>query len=108
MARASRVVLPGVVYYITQRGVRSMDIFYHYKDRLECLYLLNRRAERTGLQFIAYCLMTNHVHLSVIPSNEDRLRLGIGEAIVCTIAILILERKQRDIYFKKVFFMPII
>ena len=29
---------------------------------------------------MAYCLITNHVHLLVIPPKEDSLRLGIGEA----------------------------
>jgi len=28
MSKLARVVLPGVVHHITQRGVRSMDIFY--------------------------------------------------------------------------------
>ena len=80
MARMARVVLPGIVHHITQRGVRSMNIFYQDKDRKEYLYLLNQQAERVGMQFVAYCLMTNHIHLLVIPQKEDSLRLGIGEA----------------------------
>ena len=80
MARLARVVLPGVVHHVTQRGVRSMDIFYHDKDRKEYLFLLNQQTQKVGLRFVAYCLMTNHVHLLVIPSKEDSLKLGIGEA----------------------------
>jgi putative transposase len=80
MARLARVVLPGVVHHVTQRGVRSMDIFYHDKDRKEYLFLLNQQTQKVGLRFVAYCLMTNHVHLLVIPSKENSLKLGIGEA----------------------------
>ena len=33
MARLARVVLPGVPHHVTQRGVRSMEIFSSDKDR---------------------------------------------------------------------------
>jgi putative transposase len=74
MARLAIVVLPGVVNHVTQRGVRSMDIFYSDKDRKEYLFLLNQHAEKAGLKFVSYCLMTNHVHLLVIPTAEESLR----------------------------------
>ncbi len=79
MGRLARVVLPGVVHHITQRGVRSMDIFFEDDDRKEYLSFLKEQGERVGLEFICYCLMTNHIHLLVIPSEEDSLRRGIGE-----------------------------
>jgi len=44
------------------------------------LFLLNQQDEKAGLRYVAYCLMTNHVHLLVIPYKEDSLRWGIGEA----------------------------
>ena len=80
MGRLARVVLPGIVHHVTQRGVRSMDIFLRKNDRLEYLHLMKEQISRVGLEFISYCLMTNHVHLLVIPSEEDSLRRGIGEA----------------------------
>jgi putative transposase len=36
--------------------------------------------DRYGIAVWAYCLMPNHAHLVVVPSDEDGLRLGIGEA----------------------------
>jgi putative transposase len=45
MSRLARVVLPGVVHHITQRGVGSIDIFYHDKDRKEYLFLLNQQTQ---------------------------------------------------------------
>ena len=35
---------------------------------------------RCKVQVWAYCLMTNHVHLVVVPETEDGLRRAIGEA----------------------------
>ncbi len=80
MGRLARVVLPGVVHHITQRGVRSMDIFFEDEDRDVYIALLKDQSERVGLEFVGYCLMTNHIHLLLIPSQEDSLRRGIGEA----------------------------
>jgi len=80
MGRLARVVLPGVVHHVTQRGVRSMDIFYKENDRKDYINLLAERGRKVGLEFVGYCLMTNHVHLLVVPSDEDSLRKGIGEA----------------------------
>ncbi|MFO7820801.1 MAG: transposase, partial [Lentisphaeria bacterium] len=75
-----RVVVPGYPHHITQRGVRSMDIFYHDDDRHEYLRLLREQAKRFGLESLSYCLMTNHVHLIAVPTEEDSLARAIGEA----------------------------
>jgi putative transposase len=60
--------------------VRSLPIFDSDADRREYLGLLAEQGERFGLRFLAYCLMTNHVHLVVIPAEEESLARGIGEA----------------------------
>ena len=104
MARLARVVLPGVVHHITQRGVRSMDIFFHDKDRKKYLSLLNQQGERVGMQFVGYCLMTNHVHLLVIPSKEDSLRLGIGETHRLYTRNINFREKTRGHLFQERFF----
>jgi putative transposase len=80
MARMGRVVLAGVPHHVTQRGVRSMAIFDSDADRREYLRLVGEQGERFGLRFLAYCLMTNHVHLVVVPAEQDSLARGIGEA----------------------------
>ena len=80
MARIARIVLPGIAHHVTQRGVRSMEIFHDDRDREEYLELLREQGERFGLSFLAYCLMSNHVHLIVIPHEIDSLARGIGEA----------------------------
>ena len=57
-----------------------MSIFRHDEDRLEYLRLLRLNAGKYGVRFMAYCLMTNHVHLVAIPVSEDSLARAIGEA----------------------------
>lgn len=80
MGRIARVVLPGFPHHVTQRGVRSMNIFFGNGDRAFYLSLLREQGKRFGLRFLSYCLMVNHVHLLVIPKREDSLARGIGEA----------------------------
>ncbi len=57
-----------------------MDIFFQEQDRKEYLMLLREQAERFGVTFLSYCLMTNHVHLLVVPEKPDSLARAIGEA----------------------------
>jgi len=80
MARLARIVLPNIPHHVTQRGVRSINIFSNDKDRLDYLKLLKEQSEIAGLAYLSYCLMDNHVHFIVIPTEKDSLRRGIGES----------------------------
>lgn len=80
MPRMSRVVLPGCPHHVTQRGVRSMPIFDSDSDRVEYLRLLSEQGARFGVTFLAYCLMSNHVHMIAVPEQPESLARGIGEA----------------------------
>jgi len=80
MARIARVVVPGLPHHVVQRGVRSMPVFFSDDDRREYLELLAVSAERFGLEFWAWCLMTNHLHLLVVPKKPESLAKGLGDA----------------------------
>ena len=80
MARIARVVIPGYPHHIIQRGNRRQDVFFSDKDKQAYLDLLELHAKPSGLEFWAYCLMDNHVHLVAVPDREESLALGIGEA----------------------------
>ncbi len=80
MARIARIVVPGTPHHIVQRGVRRMDVFFSDADRTEYLKQLSEQGERFGVEYIAWCLMTNHAHLVAVPRQEDSLARGIGEA----------------------------
>ena len=73
MPRIARVVLPGVPHHVTQRGNRREEIFYQDDDRQRYLQLLMQYSVKHGLKILAYCLMTNHVHLVGIPERADTL-----------------------------------
>ena len=73
MARLSRVVIPGVPHHVTQRGNRRERTFFEDGDYQLYLDLLAEAAWAAGVEVWAYCLMPNHVHLIVTPSDEDGL-----------------------------------
>lgn len=80
MPRLSRLVVPGYPHHITQRGVRSMDIFSDDQDRLSYLQFMAEESNRFGVTFLGWCLMSNHVHLIAVPEREESLARAIGEA----------------------------
>lgn len=57
-----------------------MDVFNSDEDRQAYLLFLSEEANRFGLDILAWCLMTNHVHFIAIPHNETSLARGFGEA----------------------------
>lgn len=80
MARISRVVVPGYPHHLTQRGVRSLDIFDHDDDRREYLRLVGTHAKACGVAILAWCAMTNHAHFIAVPEEESSLAKAFGEA----------------------------
>ena len=73
MPRTARVVIPGCVHHVTQRGNNRQDVFFVDADRQMFLQYLREAAERFALRVEGYCLMTNHIHLVVTPQREDSL-----------------------------------
>ena len=77
MPRMARVVVPGCPHHITQRGNRRQDVFLADEDRQHFLQLLIGYAVEHPLQILAYCLMTNHVHLVCIPVFVNSLAAAL-------------------------------
>jgi len=77
MSRVARIVVPGFPHHITQRGNRQMDVFETDDDRLAYLRFLKKYALQYNLSIYAYCLMTNHIHLVVVPGDE----VALGKAL---------------------------
>ena len=80
MARLARIVIPGVAHHVTQRGNRRLPVFFSDEDRHLYLALTAEAARGSGTTCLAWCLMDNHVHLVLVPENEDGLRATLGEA----------------------------
>jgi REP-associated tyrosine transposase len=70
MPREPRVVAVGLPHHITQRGNARQDVFTADAIRHAYLQLLAEHAAANRLRVLAYCLMTNHVHIVAIPETE--------------------------------------
>jgi putative transposase len=73
MPRFARVVIPGCPHHITQRGNERRDLFFTAADRDVYLGLLKQYADLYNIEVLGFCLMTNHVHLVLIPDHPRSL-----------------------------------
>jgi putative transposase len=73
MSRVARVVMPGLPHHISHRGNRGLEVLFSDEDRQQYLIWLAEYAERHEVKVWAYCLMTNHVHLIVVPASGEAL-----------------------------------
>lgn len=80
MARLPRLVLPGYPYHVTQCGNRRQRTFFEEGDYALYRDLLSEAAERAEAEIWGYCLIPNHVHVIVVPSDEDGLRKTFADA----------------------------
>ena len=80
MSRVGRVVVAGFPHHVTQRGNRGADVFESDVDREAYLAFLRKYSQRHGLAVWAYCLMSNHVHLIVVPIREESLGHALRDA----------------------------
>ena len=71
MARRARVVLPDIPHHISQRGVRRSPVFLDDEDRSRYYTLIQKNASDFGISILAYCWMTNHIHIVAIPERDD-------------------------------------
>jgi putative transposase len=79
MARLPRVVIPGIPHHVTQRGNGRQRTFFEDGDYALYLDLLADAANRARSEVWAYCLMPNHVHIVLTPSDAHGLARTFGE-----------------------------
>ncbi|MDQ1311080.1 MAG: REP-associated tyrosine transposase [Pseudomonadota bacterium] len=85
MPRPRRLHVPGGLYHAVLRGNHRKAIFGHGDDYLHFEEIVARALERYGAELLAYCWMTNHVHLAV----------RIGEAPLGAVMGIIASRYAR-------------
>lgn len=73
MPRLARLVVPGMPHHVTQRGNYRRDVFLNDANRRLYLELLREHSAKHGVSFLAFCLMSNHVHFVVVPATETGL-----------------------------------
>jgi putative transposase len=89
MARLPRIVIPGQPLHIIQRGNNRAPCFYAEDDYHRYLGDLQEARVRNDGRLHVYLLMTNHVHLLLMPeavaspaakgAGEDRVTGTIGK-----------------------------
>lgn len=79
MARLARISIVNIPYHVTQRGNSRQFVLASDSERLVYLELLQRYAQLRELSLLGYCLMSNHVHLIVVPRRADALALALKD-----------------------------
>lgn len=74
MPRAARLVVPDCPHHVIQRGNRQQAVFFSDHDRRQYLGLLAKNCTDHSVRCLAWCLMSNHVHLVLVPPSADALR----------------------------------
>ena len=77
MARFARVIALDVPHHVTQRGNARQFILASDAERIVYLDLLRHYSSLHRLSLLGYCLMSNHVHLIVIPRQMDSLAAAL-------------------------------
>lgn len=80
MGRLHRIVIPGIAHHITHRGNNHKNIFFKPDDRDRYITLLKYYSNKYDFRILAYCLMTNHVHIVGIPCRKESLPNVIRDA----------------------------
>lgn len=78
MARLARVVIPGHPHHVTQRGNGRARTFFEEGDYALYRDLLAANCKAARVEVWAWCLMPNHVHLILVPSDPDGLRRALA------------------------------
>ncbi len=74
------MVAPGVPHQVIQRGNWRQQVFFGADDYAAYHALLAEGCRAAGVAVWAYCLMPNHVHPILVPSDADGLRAALAEA----------------------------
>ena len=77
MPRMARQVVAGVPLHVTQRGNRGQLVFFDDSDRLFYIALLRHYTRQHDIEVLAYCLMSNHVHLVLVPGAKESLQRAL-------------------------------
>jgi putative transposase len=77
MARFARVVAIETAHHVTQRGIDQQKVFFTDADRNIYLDCLTKFCAQARTRILAYCLMSNHVHLVLVPEEPHSLAVAM-------------------------------
>jgi len=73
MPRRARVVIPNIAHHAIQRGNYQQYVFEKEEDFRTYLYLISQYSKIHQLKIHAFCLMNNHVHFIITPTDQNGL-----------------------------------
>jgi putative transposase len=79
MARLARIAVANIPYHVTQRGNAGQFILTTDAERTVYLDLLRKYVKLHELLLLGYCLMSNHVHLVIVPREADALAKALKQ-----------------------------
>ena len=83
MPRISRGVAIGFSHHVVQRGNNREQVFFKSKDKEKYLLLLKKYSDKWKTPILAYCFMSNHVHLLAKPLKEESLYKMMQGVTLC-------------------------
>ncbi len=71
MPRSARKKSQTGIYHVMLRGIDKRDIFLTQDDYKKFLHYIKLAKEKSEVSLLAYCLMTNHVHMLLKEGKEE-------------------------------------
>lgn len=94
MPRSARVTGAGYLHHVVQRGNNKERVFLDREDYATYLSLLGKYSTEKNVHILAYCLMENHVHLLVRPSEDKALPKMMQGVALCYTQFFNRKRKR--------------
>ncbi len=73
MPRMPRVIMKGVLYYITSKSGHEQDLFVDPADYIQYISFLANYKKQYGFKLFAYVLMPKHLHLLIEPKADTSI-----------------------------------
>ncbi|MBT9131290.1 MAG: hypothetical protein DDT41_01595 [candidate division WS2 bacterium] len=73
MPRIIRGLADGYIYHVINRGNGRQEIFHKEQDYKVFIELIKEAKERYPMRLYAYCLMSNHYHIVLMPEKAEYL-----------------------------------
>ena len=79
MPRLARIAVANIPHHVTQRGNARQFLLAAESEKAVYLELLRKYLALYEVAMLGYCLMSNHVHLILVPAEADSLALALKQ-----------------------------
>ncbi len=83
MPRIARIVGAGYPHHVIERGNNRESVFRDSTDYDKYRFFLSKYSKEKEVAVLAYCLMPNHIHLLVRPSDDEGLAKMMQGITLC-------------------------